>query len=317
MGDAAVICPWQIYLTYGTREILAEQFESMKKWVDYISSATTTEFLWKGGEHFGDWLGLDAPGGSYKGSSREEFIATAFYAHSMELLIKAGEVLDRDIEEYKVLYGHIVEAFRKNYPEYFTQTEHALAVHFGLAEDLQKTADALAEMVVRDGRQIKTGFVGTPYILHVLSEYGHADIAWDLFLRSEYPSWLYSVKQGATTIWEHWDGIIEDGSFWSADMNSYNHYAYGAVADWVYEKAAGICRLEEAPGFEKVKIHPMPDKRLGWLEASIDTRHWKISSKWCYTGERIRYEIVADMPAVIVLGSEKIQVQPGRYVFWE
>lgn len=316
-GDVAVICPWQIYLTYGNREILAEQFESMKKWVDYISSATTTEFLWKGGEHFGDWLGLDAPSGSYKGSSREDFIATAFYAHSTELLIKAGEVLGYDMAEYKVLYGHIVEAFRKNYPEYYTQTEHALAVRFGLTENLQKTADALAEMVVKDGRQIKTGFVGTPYILHVLSEYCHVDIAWDLFLRSEYPSWLYSVGRGATTIWEHWDGIMEDGSLWSADMNSYNHYAYGAVADWVYEKAAGICLLEEAPGFEKVKIHPMPDKRLGWLEASIDTRHGKINSKWCYVGERIRYEVTAEMPAVIVIGKQEMQVQPGKYVFWD
>ena len=316
-GDAAVICPWQIYLTYGNREVLAEQFESMKKWVDYISSATTTKFLWKGGEHFGDWLGLDAPSGSYKGSSREEFIATAFYAHSTELLVKAGEVLGYDMAEYKVLYGQIVEAFRINYPEYFTQTEHALAVHFGLAENLQKTADALAEMVVRDGRQIKTGFVGTPYILHVLSEYGHTDIAWDLFLRREYPSWLYSVGRGATTIWEHWDGIMEDGSFWSADMNSYNHYAYGAVADWVYEKAAGICLLEEAAGFEKVKIRPMPDERLGWLEASIDTRHGKVSSKWCYAGENIRYEVLVEMPALIVIGKREVQVQPGRYVFWD
>lgn len=220
------------------------------------------------------------------------------------------------MEGYKALYHHIVEAFRKNYPKYFTQTEYVLAVYFGLAENPRKAADALAEMVIRDGRQIKTGFVGTPYILHVLSEYGYADIAWDLFLRSGYPSWLYSVGRGATTIWEHWDGIMEDGTFWSADMNSYNHYAYGAVADWVYEKAAGICLLEEAPGFEKVKIHPMPDKRLGWLEASIDTRHGKVSSKWCYTGERIRYEIAVEMPAVIMLGRQEMQVQPGRYVFW-
>lgn len=316
-GDAAVICPWQLYLTYGNRDILAEQFGSMKRWVDYITSETTEQYLWEGGVHFGDWLGLDAPSGSYKGASREDFIASSFYAHSTELLIKAGEVLGHDMADYKVLYHHIVEAFRKSYPEYFTQTEHVLAVYFGLAQDPQKTVDALAEMVVRDGRQIKTGFVGTPYILHVLSEYGHADIAWDLFLRSDYPSWLYSVGCGATTIWEHWDGIMVDGSFWSADMNSYNHYAYGAVADWVYEKAAGICLLEEAPGFEKVKIRPMPDKRLGWLDASIDTRHGKVSSRWCYMEDKIRYEVAVEMPAVVEIGGREIQVQPGSYVFWD
>ena len=120
--------------------------------------------------------------------------------------------------------------------------------------------------------QIRTGFVGTPYILHVLSAYGHNDIAYSLFLREEYPSWLFSVNQGATTIWEHWDGIMENGDFWSTDMNSFNHYAYGSVADWVYEKAAGITPLEDYPGFGKVLIKPYPDDRMEWLEAAIDTR---------------------------------------------
>lgn len=316
-GDAATICPWQIYLTYGNKQILQDQFACMKKWVGFISANTTTEYLWTGGTHFEDWLGLDAPVGSYKGSSRADFIASAYYTHSTELVIKAGKVLGEDVSEYEVLYKKLLAAFRAAFPTYQTQTEHAVAVFFGLAEDLQKTADDLAAMVRRDGTQIMTGFVGTPYILHVLSEYGHADVAYDLFLRRKYPSWLYAVEQGATTIWEHWDGIMEDGSFWSTDMNSFNHYAYGSVADWVYEKAAGIRLLEDAPGFDKVKIQPLTDERLGWLEASIETRNGKISSKWAYTPQGIRYDIETAVPAVIVIGGKEMNAEPGMYTFWE
>lgn len=178
----------------------------MKKWVDYVTNHTNTPYLWKGGEHFGDWLGLDAPQGSYKGSSREDFIASAFYAHSTELVIKAGRVIGEDVKTYEALHEKIVETFRNTYPEYGTQTEHILAVQFGLAEDCQKTADALAQMIRNDGCQMRTGFVGTPYILHVLSNYGYTDLAYTLLCRKEYPSWLYAVGKGATTIWEHWDG---------------------------------------------------------------------------------------------------------------
>lgn len=315
-GDAAVICPWQIYQTYGNAEVLREQFACMRGWVDYMTAVTTTEYLWTGGEHYGDWLGLDAPSGSYKGSSREDFIASAFYAHSAELVVKAGKVIGEDVAEYEALYQKIVAAFRKHYPVYTTQTEHVLAVWFRLAENPQQTADALADMVRRDGYRMSTGFVGTPYILHVLSDYGHADVAYSLLLRKEYPSWLYPVGKGATTIWEHWDGIMEDGSFWSADMNSFNHYAYGAVADWVYEKAAGIRSLENAPGFACVRIEPHPDRRLGWLEASIDTRHGKISSKWTYTGEGVRYEIETAVPAQIIIEGRELSVEPGSYTLW-
>jgi alpha-L-rhamnosidase len=315
-GDAAVICPWQIYLTYGEKEVLADQFDCMKKWVDYITASTKDPYLWTGGEHFGDWLGLDAPSGSYKGSSREDLIATAFYAHSTELVIKAAKVLEKDASEYETLYTNIVKAFRETFPVYLTQTEHILAVQFHLAVDPQKTADDLAEMIRKDGSRIRTGFVGTPYILHVLSEYGHSDLAYTLFLRKEYPSWLFSVEQGATTIWEHWDGIMENGDFWSKDMNSFNHYAYGSVADWVYEKAAGIRLLEEYPGFAKVKIKPMPDGRLEWLEAGMDTRHGRISSRWTHTPDGIRYEISTAVPAIVEIGGLQTLVDPGSYTFW-
>ena len=286
--DAAAICPWQIYLTYGDKEILRQQFDCMKKYIGFITNSTKDPYLWTGGEHYEDWLGLDAPVGSYKGSSRADFIASAFYAYSTSLVVKAGRVLGEDVSEYERLYQGIVDTFRKTFTDYRTQTEHVLAVHFGLAEEPQKTADALAEMIKACGSKLQTGFVGTPYLLHVLSSYGHTELAYTLLLRTEYPSWLYPVTKGATTVWEHWDGIMENGDFWSTDMNSFNHYAYGAVADWVYEAAAGIQTVEDAPGFARVKIAPQPDSRLDWLEASIETRKGSVRSLWTQEEGRIR-----------------------------
>ena len=315
-GDAATICPWQVYQTYGDKAVLEDQFESMRKWVDYITSVTKTPNLWVDHFHFGDWLGLDAPVGSYKGSSREDFIASAFYAHSTALVVKTGKLLGKDVKSYEKLHGDIVAAFRKAFPEYKTQTEHVLAVHFGLAEDVQKTADALADMVNADGVQLRTGFVGTPYILHALSQYGHADLAWSLVLRREYPSWLYPVTKGATTIWEHWDGIHEDGSFWSADMNSFNHYAYGAVADWIFEQAAGIRHAEDKPGFAELIYAPHPDARLGWLQAKLNTRHGTVSALWVCQEDGIRYELETPVPAKVCLNGKETWVNPGKYTFW-
>lgn len=313
-GDAAVICPWQLYQTYGDPAVLREQFDSMKGWVDYITSATAAPDLWTGGRHFGDWLGLDAPSGSYKGSSREDFIASAFYAYSTGLLVKAGHVLEEDVSGYEQLQERIVRAFRRTYPDCRTQTECVLALQFGLAEEPQKIADQLAELVRNCGTQLQTGFIGTPYILHVLSEHGHTELAWSLLLRRAYPSWLYAVEQGATTVWEHWDGVMENGAFWSADMNSFNHYAYGSVADWLYEKAAGIRPAE--PGFRSAIVAPRPDRRLGWLDVSLETRHGTISSRWYCEADCVRYEISVDMDAVIVIDGEETAVSPGTYLFW-
>ncbi|WP_321004712.1 alpha-L-rhamnosidase [Eisenbergiella porci] len=314
--DAAAICPWQIYMTYGDKEILRQQFDCMKKYIGFITNSTKDPYLWTGGEHYEDWLGLDAPVGSYKGSSRADFIASAFYAYSTSLVVKAGRVLGEDVSEYERLYQGIVDTFRKTFTDYRTQTEHVLAVHFGLAEDPQKTADALAEMIKACGSKLQTGFVGTPYLLHVLSGYGHTELAYTLLLRTEYPSWLYPVTKGATTVWEHWDGIMENGDFWSTDMNSFNHYAYGAVADWVYEAAAGIQTVEDAPGFARVKIAPQPDSRLDWLEASIETRKGTVRSLWKQEEGRIRYEITTPSPAEIVIAGKTMEVEAGDYIFY-
>lgn len=288
----------------------------MKKWVDYITAHTTTRDLWTGGEHYGDWLGLDAPSGSYKGSSREDLIASAFYAHSTALVIKAGRVLGQDISAYEALYERIVRAFRQAYPVYQTQTECTLAIYFALAEDTQKAADQLAQMIRSCGTKLQTGFVGTPYLLHALSAHGYTELAYDLLLRREYPSWLYPVTKGATTIWEHWDGQMENGDFWSSDMNSFNHYAYGAVADWVYTVAAGIQTVEEKPGYAAVRIAPQPDKRLDWLEASVETRHGLVRSRWEKQRDMWRYEIETPVEAEIMIDGRKTFCRPGRYIFF-
>lgn len=315
-GDAAVICPWTLYLAYGNPDILKTQYECMKKWVSYITAHTTTPCLWTGGEHYGDWLGLDAPVGSYKGSTREDFIASAFYANAVQLVCKAGKVLGEDVSEYAALYEKIVEAFRSAYPVYETQTECVLAAHFGLAPDCQAAADRLASMIRDCGTKLQTGFVGTPYLLHVLSDYGYTSLAYDLLLRRQYPSWLYPVTKGATTVWEHWDGIMENGDFWSTDMNSFNHYAYGAVADWVYCVAAGINTIEEFPGYEKVKIAPLPDERLDFLEASLQTRHGLILSRWEKQEDLWRYEIQTPVDALIVIDGKEHAVTKGSYLFY-
>ncbi len=315
-GDAATICPWTVYMSYGNPQILKDQFSSMCKWVDYITSSTRDPYLWTGCEHFGDWLGLDAPAGSYKGSSREDFIASAYYAYSTSLVVKAGHALGADVSAYEELYDNIVNAFQKAYPTYTTQTECVLAAHFKLAPDCQAAADQLADMVKAAGTKLQTGFVGTPYLLHVLSDYGYAELAYSLLLREEYPSWLYPVTKGATTIWEHWDGIMEDGSFWSADMNSFNHYAYGSVADWIYSTAAGIQWVEGHPGYEKVRIAPVPDSRLDHLTATLDTRHGHIASSWKKQDKFWRYEITTPVEAEIVIDGKTRNVTAGSYLFF-
>lgn len=314
-GDAAVICPWQIYLTYGNKDILKKQYGSMCKWLKYIAEKSKNRYLWTGCDHFADWLGLDAPAGSYKGSSRPDFLASAYYLYSTSLVIKAGKVLGRSVAKYEALYERILNAIRKKFPKYKTQTECVIALHFGFAEDNEKTAKQLADMIIANGTRLQTGFLGTPYLLHALSSNGYTSLAYDLLLQEAFPSWLYSVKQGATTIWEHWDGMNDKGEFWSTDMNSFNHYAYGAVADWVYGVACGIQTVDEFPGFERVVIAPQPTDKLDFLSASINTRHGLVSSKWYHEGDKVRYEITTPSDALIVIDGKEYNVSKGSYIF--
>lgn len=319
-ADAAVICPWQMYLSYGNKGLLAEQYDSMAKWVNYIRAQGDNEYLWNNGGHVGDWLALDAVDGRWQGSTDEHLIATAFFAYSTSLLIKAGRVLGKDVSDYEMLHRGIVSAFQKEYMSEAgmicnTQTAHVLALYFDLANNKQMIADNLAKLIIDNGNRLTTGFVGTPYLLHVLSDNGYADLAYTLLLREEYPSWLYPITKGATTIWEHWDGIRPDGSMWNKEMNSFNHYAYGAVADWMYAVMAGINIDENAPAFEHIIFRPITDTRLEYVRASIESRFGLVASQWTRVNDEIKYSfnVPPNTTATIYINGDFHTVGAGEY----
>lgn len=321
-SDAAVICPWEIYRTYGDKAVLEEQFDSMKAWIDWMRERSENGRR-SGGSHFGDWLGLDSPEGSYKGATPEELIATAYYKYSTELFIKAAHALGRDVAEYENIPAEAAAAFRREYMENgrvknATQTGCVLALCFDITDDRAATATQLNELVKCAGH-LETGFVGTPYLLHALSDNGYAETAYDLLLRREYPSWLYPISKGATTVWEHWDGIKPDGTMWSTDMNSFNHYAYGAVADWMYGAAAGINSDPDRPGFEHIIFRPVTDRRLDFVKASIDTRRGTVASEWRRENGRIKYifTVPGGCCASVIIGGEKHEVGAGTHEFFE
>ena len=227
-----------------------------------------------------------------------------------------GKVLGKDVSSYEELYKNIRTAFIKEFKDNLkTQTEHVLALHFELTDNPQAVADSLAALIHKDGDMIQTGFVGTPYILHVLSRYGYVELAYTLLLRKEYPLWLYPISKGATTIWEHWDGIKPNGDIWPVSMNSYNHYAYGAVGDWMYGVMAGINTVESSPGFAKVHFSPVPDERVDWFRAEIDTAFGKVSSYWWHEDSKVRYEIVTPVESTAVIDGKSYNLLPGKHIF--
>ncbi len=322
-GDAMTVIPWQMYLMYGDKKDLEVNFDAMKRWVDFMTNDSLDKYLWTcvddsdkmWRKHYGDWLALDAPSGSYRGITPDNFIASAFYAYSTELLVKAGKVIGKDMSEYEELHKKIVSTFKKTFTEYSTQTECVLALYFNLTDNKEKVAKQLDDMIVSNGNKLKTGFVGTPYLLYALSENGYTETAYSLLLQEEYPSWLYEVNHGATTIWEHWDGIRDDGTFWSTDMNSYNHYAYGSVVDWLYSAAGGIKPVDGNAGFKEAVIAPVPDKRLGSINVSFDTAYGTIKSAWHYEGDKVCYEIITPVKTTIIINGEKYCVGSGTYSF--
>ena len=345
-GDAAVIIPWELYRAYGDKRILADNFEMMKKWVNYQRSAGNEEFLWLGGRHYGDWLAMDAGGESCVGATSNDLIASAFYAGAADIVVRAGEVLGEDVSGYRELHKNIVAKFREYFLENglpkaefpltepvrpgkkvqdslrlgMTQTALVLILHFRLCKEEERglVADKLEELIESFGTRMTTGFVGTPYILHVLTESGKTELAYKLLLQNKNPSWLYSVEHGATTMWEHWNGIREDGSLWGADMNSFNHYAYGAVGDWLYGAVAGITVCEDGAGYKKMTIAPHPCKELGFINCKMETASGTVESNWYCKGEKVYFEITvphgAEAKIILPNGYEE-DVCGGKYNF--
>lgn len=318
-ADAALICPWTIYLSYGDTRILETQYDSMKAWVEYIRSRAADGLIWNSGFHFGDWVALDAKEGSYFGATATDLICTAYYAYSTQLLAKTAAVLgkDRDAHAYAGLYQKIVAAFQR---EFFTpggrlavatQTGHILALIFNLTprEARKRTVDALARLIETNKVHLNTGFLGTPYLCHALSQNGRLDLAYRLLMQTDYPSWLYQVTKGATTIWEHWDGIKPDGSFWSPDMNSFNHYAYGAIGDWLYRVVAGIEIDEAHPGYKHILIQPQPGGGLEYAAAELESMYGTIRSQWRIENgaTQIKVSIPANATATVRLPGAKMK----------
>ncbi len=318
-ADAATIIPWDTYLAYGDKQILENQYESMKSWVGFMEK-NSTHFLWNNSWHFGDWL-FYRPSDDLDGRSAvtdKHLIAQCFFAHSTNLLIKSANVLGKteDVNKYSALLKNIKDAFMKEYMTPSgrlvsgTQTAYVLALNFDmLPENLrQQAADRLAENVKSYNTHLTTGFLGTPYLCHVLSRFGYSDLAYGLLLQETYPSWLYPVKMGATTIWERWDGIKPDGTFQTADMNSFNHYAYGAIGDWMYRVATGIDTEESGVGYKKITIKPHLGGKLTMASATLQTYYGPVVSSWKTENGNTTYnlEIPANTTATIFLPAKSI-----------
>jgi alpha-L-rhamnosidase len=245
-ADVVTIAPWTMYQVYGDKGLLERQYPSMKKYVDYVRTAAGDDYIWKGGSVFGDWLFYKPGLGQFTvsdGHTNQDLIATAFYAYSTKILMLAAKELgkENDVTEYSAVFEKVKKAFNDNYVtpsgriSSDSQTSYVLALMFDLLSEEQKpkAIEYLVENIKGRKDHLSTGFLGTPYICHVLSENGKTDVAYDLLFQEKFPSWLYPVKMGATTIWERWDGIKTDSTFQNKGMNSFNHYAYGAIGDWM------------------------------------------------------------------------------------
>ena len=322
-ADAATICPWQIYQTYGNTQILHDSLKSMRDYLEYIE-AHTWDDIWAHGHHFGDWLNLDgsSPEDCSHGTDKD-LIATAYFIYSSEIYLKACKICDKAPDTIPEMRDRFISAFRNKYmengrikDEYATQTACVLACHFRISDNIAETAKQLNELVTECGH-LKTGFVGTPYLLHALSDNGYTETAYSLLLREEYPSWLFSVKMGATTIWEHWDSMREDGTMWSTSMNSFNHYAYGSVADWLYGDAAGIRIDEENPAFRHIVFAPLTDNRLKYVKASIESRYGVVKSEWKKENGTVEYTFTVPegCTATVILDSKSTEIKDGKYTF--
>ncbi len=342
-SDAGVICPWEMYLAYGDKALLSEHFPMMKRWVDYVRTRGEVEELWLGDAHYGDWLGMENPHlvGNCHGATQQDLVASAYFAYVTELLVRAGRVLGRDMTEYEDLHARIKKAFRETfmkdgmtviYPKYdglatnrpihpVTQTGLALVLRFGLClpEEREGIVKRLVSMIRENGTHLTTGFLGTGNLLWALVENGETECALDLLFQESYPSWLYAVDHGATTMWEHWDGLKEDGTLWPEKMNSFNHYAYGSVYDFIFGACAGILNAEGTAGYTDLLIRPITDHRFGdHLYASLQTENGLLSSAYYFEGDRVRYEflIPKNTKAKIVLPDGVHEVGEGSYIYF-
>ena len=331
-GDAAAVVPWVLYQRYGDKTILATQFASMCAWVDCIADAAGPTRLWEQGIQFGDWLDPKAPP-EKPGDARTapDIVATAYFAHSADLVARVADVLGRtgDAARYHALAAEVRAAFRHAYVTPAGRvlsdatTAYALALQFALLPDAEQRRNAarrLVELVRGSGYRISTGFVGTPLVCDALCAAGEYAAAYRLLMQRERPSWLYPVTMGATTIWERWDSMLPDGSINPGEMTSFNHYALGAVADWLHRTVAGLAPA--APGYRRLEIRPVPGGGLTHAAARHRTPYgmaacaWRIAEDIDGAVMTVEVEVPANTTATIHLpgvAGEILEVGAGRH----
>lgn len=325
--DAITMVPWTLYEIYGDTSFLSENFEAMKKFLAARDKNTENGLMAKGHE-FGDWLALDKeqslPSSPY-GRTDVYYLSNVFYVVSAKITADAAGILgDKDAGKYRKKYERLLQRIRREYVTpggrlaFDTVTAQAVALHFGIIPEQyrNKLAAILNENVVRHGYRMVTGFIGSPFLLFALADNGYFETARKVLLNNGFPGWFYEVDMGATTIWERWNSLMPDGTPNPDGMNSYNHYAYGSVMEFVYRRIAGI-EAKEA-GFAKIKIAPRPCKGLPVMKAEYESVRGKIVSEYSQKDGKIEYviEIPGQFEAEIVLPNEApVFVKGGRHTF--
>ncbi len=330
-GDAATVIPWTSYLFYGDKVLLEKEYPNMKLWTDYIHRIDEEKCggsrLWNYGFHFADWLALDNfHKGSCLGGTDPCFIASAYYLYSAELTAKAAAALNKgeDALYYARLAEEVRTAMRK---EYFTetgriaidtQTAMVVALKFDIVPPQAKDRliQALQKKLEEEKIHLTTGFVGTPYLCPVLTQNGLAEYAYTLLLNEDFPSWLYEVNMGATTIWERWNSVLPDGSISDTGMNSLNHYAYGSIVEWMYRFMCGINPDEKAAGFKKFTLKPYPDPRFDHARAFYQSVYGRIESGWTRTEKGWEFAVAVpfDTKAQFLLDDSVLKGTQGRII---
>lgn len=332
-SDVATIVPWQVYLHTGDPAILERQFESMKAWVDSIRRQDDGSHLWKSGFHFGDWLSQDTRDVNYTfGGTPMYFIASCFYAWSSELTGKAAEVIGKkeEAEFYLDLTEKIKEAMRGEFISpngrvgLDSQTASVMALKLSIVkpEHRSRVAAELAQKISAASNHLTTGFIGTPHLMSVLSENGENGTAYRLLMKRDFPSWLYEVDMGATTVWERWNSVLPDGKVNPSGMNSLNHYSFGSVVEWMYSYMCGINPVEKAPGFRRAVIAPKPYGLIEWAKAEVNTASGKYVCGWKIEKENLKLhvEIPFNSAATLVLpegctlgGKSELELSAGVF----
>ncbi|WP_337063001.1 family 78 glycoside hydrolase catalytic domain [Kineococcus sp. G2] len=309
-SDVAVWLPWALHQAYGDDELLAESYPAMALHVDHVAGLLSETGLWDTGFQFGDWLDPDAPPDEPAAAKADKgVVATACVFRSARTTADAARLLghEEDAGRFDALAERVRAAFLEHYVDEQglvlsdCATAYALAIEFGLLEGEQRAwaGDRLAELAEKAGYRVSTGFAGTPYVTGALSSTGHLDTAYRLLLEEQCPSWLYPVTMGATTIWERWDSMLPDGTINPGQMTSFNHYALGAVADWVHRTVAGISPLE--PGYRRALIAPQPGGGLTWAKGSLDTPHGRLAVHWRLEGGQLSAEVTVPEGTTAVL----------------